>query len=88
MAGELAQATGDVDLGRRLLEELHHRSRTGLTIFGIALLGSTDRVLGLALIATGDVAGGRDLLTRAVESDTAKGMTYWVGEAQRFLAEL
>lgn len=81
VASELAAHTSSSALGERLLGELGHRRGTSLSAMGLVLLGSVDRMTGLASLAVGDRAGAVRDLERAAARDRAAGMRHWADRA-------
>lgn len=88
LLGELAHSVGDPVLGSRVVDELERHRGTGLTLMGLALLGSIDRPIGLAYAAMGDHRNAAIHLSAAVERDERSGQTVFAELARRQLAEL
>ncbi len=78
LATELAAAVGDKELAGVLQPVLAAHSGRGLSMNGLAYVGTADRLLGmLAHIAGDDEAAGR-LLSRAVRQEERRGADAWV----------
>jgi hypothetical protein len=78
LATELAVAVGDSELAGALQPVLAPHSGRGLSMNGLAYVGTADRLLGMLAHTAGDAAAAGRLLLRAVGQEERRGAEAWV----------
>jgi DNA-binding SARP family transcriptional activator len=83
LAAELAAAVGDQELAGVLQPALAAHSGRGLSMNGLAYVGTADRLLGMLAHVAGDNEAAGRLLSQAVRQEERRGADVWVTLTRR-----